>query len=64
MQPTTSTNHSRPSIPKLYPGGFGKSVIDGKGFIYLGISKMVLSLQELIRAVGKADIWLHAHHFR
>ena len=33
------------------PAGFGKPVINGRGFIYLGISKMVFILEKLERLI-------------
>ena len=42
MQPTTSTRDSRPIFPYQVhnQAGFDNSFINGRGFIYLGISKM------------------------
>ena len=53
MQPTTSNNHSQPIVPKPCPqlGRFCQSVINGKDFIYLGISKMVFTLGKLERLI-------------
>ena len=38
MQPRTSNNHSRPIVYVHNQAGFGKSVIKGRGFIYVSIS--------------------------
>ena len=53
MQPTTSNNHLQPIVPKpcLQPGRFAKPVINGRDFIYLGISKMVFTLGKLERLI-------------
>ena len=42
MQPTTSNNDSRPIFPYHVhnQAGFDNPFINGRGFIYLGISKM------------------------
>ena len=42
MQPTTSSSHSRSIFPYHVhnQAGFGNPFINGRGFIYLGISKL------------------------
>ena len=65
-QPITSNKRStRPIVPHHIheKARFGKSVINGRRFIYLGISKIVQDSIS-IRAARKANIWLHAHYFR
>ena len=62
MQPTTSNNDSLPIFPYHVHNqtGFDDRFINGRGFIYLGISKISIS----IKAARKANIWLHAHYCR
>ena len=45
MQPTTSNNDSRPAFPyhAHNEADCDKPFINGKGFIYLGISKMIFT---------------------
>ena len=46
MQPTISNNDSRPVFPYYVhsQAGFDSPFFDGRGFIYLGISKMSFTL--------------------
>ena len=45
MQPKTSSNHSRPIVLNHIhnQARFGRPIFNRRGFIYLGISKMVLT---------------------
>ena len=49
MQPTTSTNDSRPIFPYHVhnQADFDNPFINGRGFIYLGLSKMSFTFQYL-----------------
>ena len=54
MQPTTSNNHIRNQMllnHVLNQASFAKPVINGRDFIYLGISKMIFSLGNLERLI-------------
>ena len=74
MQPTTSNNNSQPVFPYHVhnKADFDNPFINGRGFIYFGISKMsftflVFARVEVslsIKAARKANIWLHAHYCR
>ena len=74
MQPTTSNNDSRPIFPYHVhkPADLENSFINGRGFIYLDISKMSFTFQVFTRAHGsvsikaarKATILLHGHYCR
>ena len=74
MQPTTSTNDSRPIFPYHVhnQADFDNPFINGRGFIYLRISKISFTcsvftgvqVSESIKAARKANIWRHAHYCR
>ena len=57
MQPTTSNNDSRPifSYDVHNQAGFDNPFINGRGFIYLGISKMSFTYSVFTRVQGSVS---------
>ena len=53
MQPTASNNHLQPNFSKLcqQPERFDQPFINGIGFIYFGILKMILTLGKIERLI-------------